>query len=394
MHQSIQPSNLTTPAAPVRDGGAGTPIPMFDLTRQYRQIGRELEAAVLAVLSRTEYVGGTAVAEFERLLGDFCKAQAIAISSGTDAILASLMALHIGPGDLVITTPFTFFATGGCIARTGAKPVFVDIHPDTFLLNQDAVEQVIKPAVRCVIPVHLFGQMMPMKALVKWACDHGISVLEDAAQCIGAHDPDGIVPGELSAAAALSFYPTKNLGAAGDAGAVLTRMDAFAARIRQTRQHGEVSRYVHDFVGGNFRLDAMQCAILTAKLTHLPQWNLRRNEIATFYDAALAETDVIPPTRIPHARHVFHQYVIRTPKRDELKEYLARQGIGSMVYYPKPLHLQQCFADLGYRPGSLPVAEAACREVLALPIFPELTEQELNRVANAIRGFFGKRAMA
>ncbi len=367
---------------------------MFNLTRQYDLIGHELEAAVRTVLSRTEYIGGATVADFERALGEFCQCQAIAVSSGTDAILASLMALEIGPGDTVITTPFTFFATGGCIARTGAKPLFVDIHPDTFLIDQSAIEQAANPSVRCIIPVHLFGQMTPMKALVRWACDRGISVVEDAAQSIGAHDPDGVVPGELSVAAALSFYPTKNLGAAGDAGGVLTRMEAFGNRVRQTRQHGEVTRYMHEFVGGNFRLDALQCAILSAKLPYLPKWNQRRIEIAAFYDHAFADTDISPPHRIPNARHVFHQYVIRTPKRDELKDYLAQLGIGSMVYYPRPLHLQQCFEYLGYKAGTLPNAEAACREVLALPIFPELTEAETRRIANAVRHFFGKHSLS
>ncbi len=393
MPQSVHPSSPT--ASPEVDGDAGgqVPVPMFNLTRQYDSIGKELEAAARTVLSRTEYIGGTAVNDFEQQLGAFCQCQAVAVSSGTDAILAILMALKIGPGDTVITTPFTFFATGGCIARTGAKPLFVDINPDTFLIDQSAMEQSVNSSVRGIIPVHLFGQMTPMKSLVKWACDRGISVVEDAAQSIGAHDPDGVVPGELSVAAALSFYPTKNLGAAGDAGGVLTRMEAFANRIRQTRQHGEVSRYMHEFVGGNFRLDALQCAILSAKLPYLPKWNQRRIEIADFYDHALADTDVKPPHRIAHARHVFHQYVIRTPKRDELKDHLTRLGIGSMVYYPKPLHLQQCFADLGYQAGALPNAEAACREVLALPIFPELTEAEIVRVANAVRHFFGKNAL-
>lgn len=393
MPQPVPPATRTISKDADQVNNTAASVPMFNLTRQYGMIGRDIDAAVLAVLAGTEYIGGTAVTKFERQLGEFCKCQAIAVSSGTDAILAGLMALGIGPGVSVITSPFTFFATAGCIARTGATPVFVDIDPNTFLIDQHAVEQAMNPTVRCVIPVHLFGQMTPMRELTQWACRHGVSVLEDAAQCIGAHDAAGVVPGELSAAAALSFYPTKNLGAAGDAGAVLTRSDALAARIRQTRQHGEVSRYMHEFVGGNFRLDAIQCAILSIKLVHLTKWNQRRIEIADFYNRHLTDTDVTTPYRIPLGRHVFHQYVIRTPKRDELKEYLARLRIGSMVYYPVPLHLQECFSNLGYKPGALPNAEAACREVLALPIFPELTELELMTVANAIRSFFGKKPL-
>ncbi|MGC8559614.1 MAG: DegT/DnrJ/EryC1/StrS family aminotransferase [Phycisphaerae bacterium] len=392
-HSAPKPSGRIMPTRNL-ERGSEAPIPMFNLTRQYAQIGPELEAAALSVLSSTDYVGGPMVTEFENRLGEFCGCHAIAISSGTDAILAGLMALGIGKGDAVITTPFTFFATAGCISRIGGRPIFVDINPDTFLIDEACIKQAVTPAVRCIIPVHLFGQMTPMKSLVKFACESGISVLEDAAQSIGAHDPDGIVPAELGAAAALSFYPTKNLGAAGDAGALLTRMDSFAGRVRQTRQHGEVTRYMHEFVGGNFRLDALQCAILNAKLRHLDRWNQRRAAIADFYDQALAGTDVKIPGRLPGAGHVFHQYVIRAPRRDELREYLTRHGIGSAVYYPVPLHLQKCFADLGYKAGSLPTAETACREVLALPIFPELTQEELDRTADAIRAFFGYPALS
>ncbi len=392
-HSVPEPSGGTLPTRHV-ERGSDAPIPMFNLTRQYTEIGPELEAAALHVLSSTDYIGGPMVTEFENRLGEFCGCRAVAISSGTDAILAGLMALGIGKGDAVITTPFTFFATAGCISRVGARPIFVDINPDTFLIDEACVAGAVTPVVRCIIPVHLFGQMAPMKSLVKFACECGISVLEDAAQSIGAHDPHGIVPAELGAAAALSFYPTKNLGAAGDAGALLTRMDSLADRVRQTRQHGEVSRYVHEFVGGNFRLDALQCAILNAKLRHLERWNQRRVAIADYYDQALTGTDVTIPARLPGARHVFHQYVIRAPRRDELKEHLAENGIGSAIYYPVPLHLQKCFAELGYQAGSLPNAEAACREVLALPIFPELTQRELCRIANAVRVFFGYPALS
>ncbi len=367
---------------------------MFNLTRQYAEIRPAVEAAVLKLLANTQYIGGGEVEQFEAQLGAFSDCRAVAMSNGTDAILGGLMALGIRPGDEVITTPFTFFATGGCIRRLGAKPVFVDIDPRTFLIDLNAIAAALTPAVKCIIPVHLFGQMVSMKHLTAMACHHGITVFEDAAQCIGACDQDGIRPAELGAAAALSFYPTKNLGAAGDAGALLTRSETLAQRFRQTRQHGETSRYMHEFVGGNFRLDAIQCAILRIKLPFLQQWNQRRRDIADFYDRAFAGTDAVAPHRIRGAHHVFHQYVLRAARRDALKDHLTGLGIGSMVYYPRPLHLQECFAELGYQAGSLPHAEQACREVLALPIFPELTEAELRRIANAVRSFFGARSLS
>ncbi|MGC8624987.1 MAG: DegT/DnrJ/EryC1/StrS family aminotransferase [Phycisphaerae bacterium] len=369
-------------------GGRSVPVPMFEILTQYQSLRSEVENAIHKVLESTAYIGGPALKEFERNLGTFFTARAVAVSSGTDAILASLMALGIGRGDKVITTPFTFFATAGCISRTGAIPVFVDIDPATFLMRTEAVAAVADSTTKAVIPVHLFGQMCEMDALAEMCGRLHLTIVEDAAQCIGARDSRGRVPGELGRTACLSFYPTKNLGAAGDAGAVIVRDPVLAGRLEQTRQHGETSRYQHAFVGGNFRLDGIQCAVLNVKLKYLDKWNNRRRQIAAWYSSRFKNTDVLAPAEIPGTHHVYHQYVVRVPRRDAVKEYLQKHGIGSAIYYPRPLHLQECFRDLGYQEGALPAAEQACREVLALPVFPELTDGQIQRVADILLGYF------
>ncbi len=365
-----------------------SPVPMFEILTQYQLLRADMEQAIRVVLDSTEYIGGRALKEFEANLGALFNARAVAVSSGTDAILASLMALGIGRGDKVITTPFTFFATAGCITRCGAKPVFVDIDPVTFLMRTDAIASVADSTTKAIIPVHLFGQMCEMDALAQTCDKHHLTIVEDAAQCIGAADSRGRVPGELGRTACLSFYPTKNLGAAGDAGAVITRDMVLAGRLEQTRQHGETSRYHHAFVGGNFRLDGIQCAVLNVKLKYLDKWNNRRRQIAAYYSSRFKNTDVQAPVEIPGTHHVYHQYVVRVPKRDAVKEHLQKQGIGSAIYYPRSLHLQECFSDLGYKEGAFPMAEQACREVLALPIFPELTDAQIERVADGLLAFF------
>ena len=301
------------------------------------------------------------------------------------------MALNIGPGHHVITTPFTFFATAGCIVRSGAKPLFADIEPDTFLLSLPAAKAAITSATRAILPVHLFGQMGDTAALAKIAAAANLDVIEDAAQAIGARDPaagGGKAIAENARCACLSFYPTKNLGAAGDAGALVTADEKLANRFKQTRQHGETSRYHHEFVGGNFRMDALQAAVLTVKLRWLERWNNRRRAIAAYYNSRFAGTDVKPPVEAKGALHVYHQYVIRALRRDALRDHLGRQGIGCNIFYPRSLHLQECFADLGYRKGQFPVAEKACEEVLALPVFPELTDAQAQRVADTILAFY------
>ena len=365
-----------------------TSVPMFEILTQYQSLRSEIETAVRRVLDSTEYIGGAALRDFESNLGQRFNARAVAVSSGTDAILASLMALGIGRGDKVITTPFTFFATAGCITRAGAKPVFVDIDPATFLMRADAIAAVVDAQCKAVIPVHLFGQMCEMTPLAELCGKHNLKIVEDAAQCIGATDSRGKVPGELGSTACLSFYPTKNLGAAGDAGAVIVRDTALAGRLEQTRQHGETSRYHHAFVGGNFRLDGIQCAVLNVKLKYLDTWNSRRRQIADYYSRRFKNTDVIAPVEIPGTHHVYHQYVVRIPRRDSAKEHLQKHGIGSAIYYPRPLHLQECFQDLGYREGAFPVSEQACREVLALPVFPELTDAQIQHVADTLLAFY------
>lgn len=363
-------------------------IPMFEILTQYQSLRAEIESAVRSVLDSTEYIGGKALKEFEHHLGLRFNARAIAVSSGTDAILASLMALNIKPGDKVITTPFTFFATAGCISRAGARPVFVDIDPATFLMRTDAIPAVADSRCKAIIPVHLFGQMCEMDPLAELCGKHNLMIVEDAAQCIGSRDSRGRVPGELGRTACLSFYPTKNLGAAGDAGAVIVRDFALATRLEQTRQHGETSRYHHAFVGGNFRLDGIQCAVLNVKLKYLDNWNNRRRQIAAYYSSRFKNSDIIAPVEIPGTHHVYHQYVIRIPRRDAAREHLQKHGIGSVVYYPRPLHLQECFEDLGYKEGAFPASEQACREVLALPVFPELTDAQIQRIADTLLAFY------
>jgi dTDP-4-amino-4,6-dideoxygalactose transaminase len=380
-----------TPATP-------TPVPLFELATQWQLIRNEVEAAIKEVLESQQYtsgaVSGPFIGRFEEDLGKQLHAHVVAVSSGTDAILVALMALGIGRGagaHEVITTPFTFFATAGCIARAGAKPVFVDIDPATFLLDLRQVPAAITPNTRAIVPVHLYGQMLDTSQLAAIASSGGrdLAIIEDAAQCIGAKDPAGKLIAENSRCACLSFYPTKNLGAAGDAGALVTRDEQLALRFRQTRQHGETTRYHHDFIGGNFRMDALQSAVLDVKLRHLDRWNQRRRAIAAYYTSRFQGTHIIPPYEQPGVFHVYHQYIIRIGegRRDALREHLIKNGVGCNIFYPRGLHLQACFADLGYKPGQFPHTEKACAEVLALPIFPELTEAQIQRVADVVLSF-------
>jgi dTDP-4-amino-4,6-dideoxygalactose transaminase len=384
--------------------GVTAAVPLFELATQYQQIRNEIEAAVKEVLDTQNYCSGAAsgpfVGRFEEHLGTRLGGRVVGVSSGTDALLAAVMALGIEPGSdaEVITTPFTFFATAGSIRRAGARPVFVDIDPDTFLLNLDAVAAAVGPRTRAIMPVHLFGQMADTQRLAEIAgCaagGGGVKVIEDAAQAIGARDRQGQQIGANAWASCLSFYPTKNLGAAGDAGALVTRDAALAQHFFQMRQHGEVSRYHHAFVGGNFRMDALQAAVLDVKLRYLDQWTARRQAHAAYYTSRFAGTDVIAPKTAPGIAsgvgggHVYHQYVVRVPRRDEVRDCLQKHQVGCNIFYPKCLHQQACFADLGYAAGAFPNAERATAEVLALPIYPELTEGQLQRVADVLLGFF------
>lgn len=379
---------MTTTAARAAD----EPIPQVDLAAEYREVAAEAEAAVLDVLRGGQWVLGPAVAAFEeavaRRLG---VAHAIGCASGSDALLLALMALDVGPGDEVVTSPFTFFATVSAIVRLGATPVFADIAPDDFLLDPAAVRAAVGPRSRVLLPVHLYGQCADMAALDEIARAGRIAIVEDAAQAIGAAR-DGRGAGAFGDLGAFSFYPTKNLGAAGDAGLVTTGDDRLAARVRRLRVHGSDRRYEHLEVGINSRMDGLQGALLGVKLHRLDAWIEARIERAAAYDrllvAAGLDRVLALPSVAPGARHVFHQYVVRAPRRDDLRTHLAARGISSEVYYPTPLHLQPCFASLGWRRGDLPEAERAADEVLALPMFAQLTPAQQERVVGAIADFY------
>jgi dTDP-4-amino-4,6-dideoxygalactose transaminase len=375
---------------------------MLDLKRQYRPLHRELLEAVGAVLETQQFILGEPVAAFERAAAaQLGVAHALGCSSGTDALWLALAGDGIGPGTAVVTTPFSFFASVSAILRAGAVPVLADIEPTTFNLDPEAVRAVLKAPqptpIRAILPVHLFGQCADWTAFARLGSEHGLKLIEDAAQAWGA-EWKGVKAGALGDAAAFSFYPTKNLSAAGDAGMVATNSGELAERVRMLRQHGMRRRYYHDEVGWNARLDGIQGAILSIKLKYIEGWNQARRAVAGRYHAlfaaaGLAESGPYPahglvlPREVPGSRHVWHQYVIRTARRNALREFLTARKIGSEIYYPVPLHLQEALKGLGYAEGSFPEAERAAREVLALPIFPELREDEQQTVVAAIAGF-------
>ena len=358
-------------------------VPLLDLQAQYSAIREQTLAAIAEVLDSQVCIGGTKVAEIERRIAAIsdCK-YAVGVSSGTDALLCSMMALGLGPDDEAITTPFTFFATAGSIARTGATPVFVDIDPRTFNINPELIERAITPRTKAIVPVHLFGQACNMDPILEIAGRHGLYVIEDAAQSISA-TYKGRRAGGMGTVGCFSFYPSKNLGAAGDAGMIVTSDAALYARMMALRNHGSETKYHHAYIGGNFRLDALQAAVLLVKLPYLDAWSEGRRKNAAAYDRAFAGTDIRTPFVAPECVSIYNQYVIRTPHRDALAQELRRQEIGWDIYYPLCLPLQPCFQHLGYKPGSLPEAERASAEVLALPIYPELSEEQQRRVIEA-----------
>jgi dTDP-4-amino-4,6-dideoxygalactose transaminase len=402
-------------------------VPMLDLQRQYEQVRAEVLQAVGRVCASQHYVLGPEVEQFEREMADFCGArEAVGCSSGTDALWLALTAAGVEPGDRVLTTPFSFFASASAIVRAGACPVFADIEPATFNLDPQKVGETLRGGgeakLSALLPVHLYGQCAAMDSFQQLAQEFDLSVVEDAAQAIGATF-DGKRAGNLGVTAAFSFYPTKNLSAYGEAGLVSTSDPEMAAHLRRLRNHGSSRRYVHEEMGWNSRLDAMQAAILRVKLKYVEGWNQARHARAAIYDRLLAETglartqatapgasqstisnqqsaidsqsaiapDDAPihlPYTMPGAQHVYHQYVIRAYRRDELREFLTARKIGTEIYYPIPLHLQPCFAYLGYREGDFPEAERAAKEVLALPMFPELTEEEQHWVVQSIADFY------
>ena len=380
-------------------------VPMLDLQRQYEQVRVEVLAAVGRVCASQHYILGSEVEAFERELAAFCRASdAVGCASGTDALWLALVAAGVQPGDQVLTTPFSFFASASAIARAGARPVFADIDPRSFNLDPAHVESFLRGGerdkLRALLPVHLYGQCADMESLQRLADEFHLPLIEDAAQAIGARWGRQTA-GSMGACAAFSFYPTKNLSAYGDAGAATTNSPEMAVHMRRLRNHGSPRRYIHEELGWNSRLDAIQAAVLQVKLKYVERWNEARRQRASRYDqlfaaAGLTSTGGQPenaaPIQLPltsaQAHHVFHQYVVRAFRRDELREFLTARKIGTEIYYPLPLHLQPCFTYLGYREGDFPQAERAAKEVLALPMFPELTEDEQRWVVKSIADFY------
>jgi dTDP-4-amino-4,6-dideoxygalactose transaminase len=359
-------------------------VKLLDLQAQYLPIREEIRRAIDEVCDAQALILGPHVERFEKSLAEYCGTRhAIGVSSGTDALLCALMALGVKPGDEVICPSFTFFATAGSIARLGAKPVFVDIEPQSFNVNPDLVKKKVTKRTRAIMPVHLFGQLARMEAINEVAQAHDIPVIEDAAQAIGAkrHDKPACAWGT---AGCLSFYPSKNLGAFGDAGAICTNDDKFAETCRLLRVHGSGQTYYHKLLGGMFRIAAIQAAVLSVKLKYLDRWHEGRRRNAALYDRLFEGTKVKRPTIDAGNWSIYNQYVIRVANRDAVKQRLQERSIGTAVYYPLGLHLQECFKDLGYRDGELPETERACREVLALPIYPELSEGQIRHVAGEV----------
>jgi dTDP-4-amino-4,6-dideoxygalactose transaminase len=368
------------------------PVPLLDLRAQHASIRDEVVRAMMEVVDSQHFILGEPVERLEAAVAQLSRTRfAIGCASGTDALLLPLRALDVGRGDEVITTPFTFFATAGTVHNVGATPVFVDIDPVTFNINPAAVRAAVTQRTKAVIPVDLFGQMAALEHVAKAA--PGIPIIEDAAQSIGARrriDGTWRMAGEVPTVGTFSFFPSKNLGGYGDGGMMVTQDEGLANRLRRLRVHGGAKQYFHDEVGYNSRLDALQAAVLRAKLPHLAGWSAKRRDNARFYDAALQG---IPHVRTPVVDQdnepIFNQYTIRVERRDELQAYLKSRRIGNAIYYPLPLHLQPCFSYLGYRRGSCPEAERAAGEVISLPIFPELTRGQLEEVAGAVRTFYG-----
>jgi len=368
-------------------------VAIADLQAQYAALKDEMDAAVLAVLASGQFGLSEGVARFEEAAATVCGARhGIGLNSGTDALLLSLMALDLEPGDEIVTTPFTFVATAEVIALLGLKPVFADIDPVTFNIDPAAVIRALTPRTRAVLPVHLFGQMADMREITRIARERDLPVIGDAAQAIGCSH-HGKTVSSWSLLTTLSFFPTKNLGAAGDAGMILTDDDALAEKIRCLRVHGSARQYHYRYVGLCSRLDSIQAAVLSVKLPHLDDWNEARRRNAAYYDAQLSGIDgLTPPCRRSENVHTYHQYTVRVAvgRRDALRAFLADRGVASGIYYPGPLHLEEAYRYLGYREGDFPEAERAAREVLSLPVMPELREDQREYVARSVRAFFGK----
>jgi len=371
-------------------------VPLLDLKAQHATIRDDVVSAIMPVVDGQTFILGEPVERLEREVAQLSNTKhAIGCANGTDAILLALRALDVGRGDAVVTTPFTFFATAGAVHNVGARPVFADIEPGTFNLSIEAAAETVRrtPEAKAVIAVDLFGQMSPLDALSA-ALPAGMPIIEDAAQSIGARrkvDGSWVRAGEIASIGTFSFFPSKNLGGYGDGGMMVTQSDELAARLRRLRTHGSVKTYYHDEVGYNSRLDALQAAVLSAKLPHLEAWSAARRRNAKAYDAAFADLDgVRTPMIDPANESIYNQYTLRAERRDDLQAFLRERGIGNAVYYPLPLHLQPCFAYLGYREGDFPESERAAKEAISLPVFPELTDSQRDEVITAVRAFYGR----
>jgi dTDP-4-amino-4,6-dideoxygalactose transaminase len=370
-------------------------VPMLDLHAQYAPIKAELDAAVQRVIESQHFINGPEVAQLEEQVAKYCGAKhCVGVSSGSDALLIALMALDMGAGDEVITTPYTFFATVGAIVRLGAKPVFVDIDPKTFNIDAGGVEKKVTRKTKAIIPVHLFGQCADMDPILAVARKNRLAVIEDAAQAIGS-EYKGRRAGSMGDVSCFSFFPSKNLGCFGDGGAVTTNSAVLAEKLALLRNHGAKPKYFHKIVGGNFRLDTLQAAVLLVKLKYLDNWTALRQQHAAWYDSAFAKVDalrghvVTPPAVM--SRHIFNQYVLRVTDREPLREHLKQQQIGNEIYYPQPMHLQECFANLGHHAGDFPESEKAALTTVALPIYPELTTMQQEHVVAAVSGYYAQR---
>ena len=367
-------------------------IPLLDLTRQYQPLREPIQTAISAVMESQRFILGAGVEHFEQRFADYCGARyAIGCASGTDALELALMALDIGAGDEVLTVPFTFFATAGAIMSAGARPAFVDVEPESFNLDVRQLDHALAshPRVKAILPVHLYGGCADMGPIVDRAAARGIPVIEDAAQAVGA-EWLGRRAGNLGTVGCFSFFPTKNLGGFGDGGMLTTDDEDLTRKLRALRIHGSVEKYVHQWPGMNSRLDALQAAVLDVKLDHLDDWTRARQRNAALYCELLSGVVTTPAAQPYQTSHVYNQFVIRCARRDELRAFLAESGVGTEVYYPLPLHLQPALASYGHKAGDFPVSEQLAKEVLALPIFAELTEEEITAVAGLIREFYGR----
>jgi len=366
-------------------------IPLLDLKTQYHNIKSEIDKAIESVLDSGQFILGPQVKRLEESIAAYIKASyAIGVGNGTDALVIALRACGIGPGHEVITAPFTFFASAESVSAVGAKPVFVDIDPKTFNIDAAKIEKAITSKTRAIIAVHLFGQTADMEPIMDIAKKHDLLVIEDACQAMGA-EYMGKKAGSLGHVACFSFFPTKNLGTYGDGGIIVTSDAQIEQKARMLRAHGSTKKYYHEMIGYNSRLDELHAAILNVKLKYLDQWNEKRRRNAAIYDKLLKECGVVTPYVAPYAKHIYHQYVIQVERRDELAATLKAKGIASAVYYPLPLHLQKAYKDLGYREGDMPYAEAVCKKVLALPMYPELEPEQIEYVVETIKDFVSER---